>query len=1125
MAYEDLDVALGSVSIGSLIVATAAGDMGVLQGSSGVDGNVLTLQADGTAAWEAPASTVTAFDDLSDVTLTTVARGDMLLRGATDWNNLAVGTSGQVIRSDGTDPSWSAIQAGDLPSHTHAETEITDGSLLARVADAETISGAWTVSGNWNFTGEVDFQGIVDLAGNNHYYADHEDYGANQTDVEIQAAIDAANTAGGGTVHVTPGTWTISTTVTIKSNVVLHVHEGATIQADAALAGPLLTNANLTTGDSNFAIIGRGTFDALGDSRTGTPGANPEDKFHCIFLSECSDFLVRDILVTNTWNIGLALRGESTSVRNCVRFHVERVRATVCSDTGITLDFCSNGKVTDPLCYNNGGLTDANAIGFGKGFWINQSSFIGCTGYVGLDNGLSATATAADDISLISSQYCVISDFTCDNPARYGVRVGFLDQSADDCVHNVIGNGTIQSSGDDGLRIESDPNDPTTATVTTRNNYHDINILSAGNRSVSILQSDNSLMHNVFGHNSTDSGWLLNGGQAWVLTGCRFTAATNNHSVELINGGTGTRAWANVRIEGCWLTDQGTGNAVEITNGTGTVFVTGGNVATINDTGGSATIKHNVGWINDLSTAAAVDGASDFIAIYDASLGTQVKLLINNLPGGGGGEANTASNSGTDGVGVFDQKVGTDLEFRHIASVDSALTVTLDATDDDIDLDPAGLVRLEGRSGGQTIQGSTDASEHLTLESTTDVTKGEVRSLDALAIRGGNDLIFYDDDNSASITLAIGAAVTSRTHTIPDVASDTFAMVAATQTLTNKTLTTPTIGDFQNATHNHQDAAGGGQLDHGAALTGLTDDDHTQYALLAGRSGGQTLQGSTDASEHLTLESTANATKGEVRSLDDLAIRGGNNLLFYDDDNSAAITLVIGAAVTARTHTIPDVANDTFAMVAATQTLTNKTLTTPTIGDFTNATHDHSNAAGGGTLAQTAIATLTRQSTILLPITGAILDATNPPVEAGSGRTTHLAFDDTTDEIIYFVFRLPDDYSSGGTFICQYSMASATTAEVVISVEVMAVTDGDAQDLDSDSYDTINTSSATTVPATAGHPDEISLTLSNMDSAAAGDYIALRCRRDADNAGDDATGDMEWRSCALTYTAALDGTA
>jgi hypothetical protein len=49
-------------------------------------------------------------------------------------------------------------------------------------------------------------------------------------------------------------------------------------------------------------------------------------------------------------------------------------------------------------------------------------------------------------------------------------------------------------------------------------------------------------------------------------------------------------------------------------------------------------------------------------------------------------------------------------------------------------------------------------------------------------------------------------------------------------------------------------------------------------------------------------------------------------------------------------------AADSIVFQAHTQTLTNKTLTTPTIGDFTNATHDHENNAGGGTLAAAAIA-------------------------------------------------------------------------------------------------------------------------------------------------------------------------
>jgi len=37
-------------------------------------------------------------------------------------------------------------------------------------------------------------------------------------------------------------------------------------------------------------------------------------------------------------------------------------------------------------------------------------------------------------------------------------------------------------------------------------------------------------------------------------------------------------------------------------------------------------------------------------------------------------------------------------------------------------------------------------------------------------------------------------------------------------------------------------------------------------------------------------------------------------------------------------------------LLTATQTLTNKTLTTPTIGDLTNAQHTHNNAVNGGIL-------------------------------------------------------------------------------------------------------------------------------------------------------------------------------
>jgi hypothetical protein len=48
--------------------------------------------------------------------------------------------------------------------------------------------------------------------------------------------------------------------------------------------------------------------------------------------------------------------------------------------------------------------------------------------------------------------------------------------------------------------------------------------------------------------------------------------------------------------------------------------------------------------------------------------------------------------------------------------------------------------------------------------------------------------------------------------------------------------------------------------------------------------------------------------------------------------------------------------NTTYVVTpTGTQTLTNKTLTTPTIASFTNATHNHTNAAGGGTIGESAL--------------------------------------------------------------------------------------------------------------------------------------------------------------------------
>lgn len=84
---------------------------------------------------------------------------------------------------------------------------------------------------------------------------------------------------------------------------------------------------------------------------------------------------------------------------------------------------------------------------------------------------------------------------------------------------------------------------------------------------------------------------------------------------------------------------------------------------------------------------------------------------------------------------------------------------------------------------------------------------------------------------------------------------------------------------LESADHTHQSTGlQAGTLDHGLALTGLTDDDHTQYALLLGRAGGQSLIGGTGIGDNLTLRSSSNTTKGKV-------VFGNAGTTAYDEVN------------------------------------------------------------------------------------------------------------------------------------------------------------------------------------------------------------------------------------------------
>lgn len=119
-----------------------------------------------------------------------------------------------------------------------------------------------------------------------------------------------------------------------------------------------------------------------------------------------------------------------------------------------------------------------------------------------------------------------------------------------------------------------------------------------------------------------------------------------------------------------------------------------------------------------------------------------------------------------------------------------------------------------------------------------------------------------------------------------------------------------------------------------------------------------------------------------------------------------------------------------------------------------------------------------------------------------------LAFDTTTAESVYWTVIAPQAISGNLSLVVSYKMASATSGGIVFSSQIEAVTSGDAVDLDATtSFDTVNTGPAETVPATAGHMKQFTITLTNRDSYAEGDYLRISLKRETANASDTAAGD------------------
>lgn len=143
---------------------------------------------------------------------------------------------------------------------------------------------------------------------------------------------------------------------------------------------------------------------------------------------------------------------------------------------------------------------------------------------------------------------------------------------------------------------------------------------------------------------------------------------------------------------------------------------------------------------------------------------------------------------------------------------------------------------------------------------------------------------------------------------------------------------------------------------------------------------------------------------------------------------------------------------------------------------------------------------------VLSPLSAEFPTSNFPALTVINARPA-LAYDAATQETAYWTIVAPQGLSGALSCVLTLIGNAAGTNSTYWEVAVEAVTSADAVDFDSaTSFDTVNTGNVA-MPATQGHMVQLSITLTNADSIAAGDYVRVSIARDADNGSDNFAAD------------------
>jgi hypothetical protein len=141
-----------------------------------------------------------------------------------------------------------------------------------------------------------------------------------------------------------------------------------------------------------------------------------------------------------------------------------------------------------------------------------------------------------------------------------------------------------------------------------------------------------------------------------------------------------------------------------------------------------------------------------------------------------------------------------------------------------------------------------------------------------------------------------------------------------------------------------------------------------------------------------------------------------------------------------------------------------------------------------------------------------IVDGTNFPVPS-------LAFDASTEESVFFTFRAASYGSGNLTLTLNWYADTASSGDVVFGAAIAAITPNtDTQDVETKAFATAQTVTDSHIETTGQRLHECAITISNIDSIAANDWVVLKLYRVAADEGDTMTGDALVAMAELSYS-------